>query len=118
MLIKPIQQSFGSSRVMVDKSHPKAVQKLIKSYPELSILGEKRDVYFRFAPSLKSASKTVMTMFKRGIDHVADIPEYAIEHQTGDQVYIYWEKDLYEEELPIQGNAIVQKVKKILDFTD
>ena len=118
MFINPVQQNFGSSRVLVDRAHTNAVRKLIKSYSELPIMGEKMDVFFKFTPSQKNALNTVMTVSRRGIDHVADIPEYALEHDTGDQVYIHWEKDISKEELPIHVNAIVQRAKEILGLAD
>ena len=60
----------------------------------------KYDVFVRFSESKMGDPRYVnMQIFRRGIDHVADIPEYAVSHNTGDSVYINWEKQLSEMEL-------------------
>ena len=118
MLINPISLNFESSRVRVSRAHEKSIRKTLKSLPELDIMARKQDVYFTFKPSEKNPMNTVMTIFKRGIDHIADVPEYALKHDTGDQVYINWTKDICKEELPTKPNVIIERAKQYLGFAD
>ena len=117
MFINPINQNFTSSRIKV-MNYPAKVKKSIKSLPEIQMMAEKKDVYFKFSPTKNNLEKTNMVILKRGIDHIADIPEYALTHDTGDQVYINWEKVLYEGEVSANKNSIIDKAKQILGFGD
>ena len=118
MFINPINQNFCSSRVKVSKAHTKAVQNKLKSYSEMEIMAAKRNVYLEFSPLADEQAKTRLRVFKKGIDHVADIPEYAVQNNTGDQVYIPWIRQIYQEDLSVERDNVVNSLKRILRFGD
>ena len=117
MLVNPINQNFESSRVMVSRKYPKQMRKNIKSINLLNAIAEKKGVYLKFSPS-KELGYTKMDVFRKGIDHVTDIPEYAVKNQTGDQVYISWEQKIGEKEMPLKRNAISDGVREFFGYAD
>ena len=117
MNINPINLSFKSYRVEVSKEYSKLIRKQISTSSVLNILAEKNDVFLKFTPS-KTLGNTLMQVFKKGIDHVADIPKYALAHDTGDQVYINWEEKIAELESPCVKDTIESKVKSFFGIVD
>ena len=53
-----------------------------------------------------------MTIFKRRIDHIADIPKFAIKNYVGASIYVPWEKVVFRREIP--ENVEVEEIKKCL----
>lgn len=117
MYINPINQNFMSSRVKAP-GYPAKIKRSLEKLPELQIIADKRNVYFKLSPSKNDLQKTMLTVFKRGIDHIADIPGYAMTHDTGDQVYINWETTIYEGEVPNNKEALVERVKQIFGYSE
>ena len=112
MLINPIQQNFGCSRISVSKVFTRDFKKAVKASSELKEIAKRNDIYFDFSKINLSQSYNMMTVFKRGIDHVADIPEFAIKNYIGDSIYIPWEKVVYKREIPENVEKIIYIVKK------
>lgn len=116
-MIEKICAKLRPSRVLVSSSYPKYARNYFKAIPEISKIAAKKDVFIRFSPVENPQKRNVvltrMEIFEKRIDHVADIPEYAVEHQTGDQVYISWEKKLYDANI-VRGKASI--LGKIKDF--
>ena len=99
MTINAIKSFFSPSRIEVAKNiRNRGID--FKKSPVLKQLAEQNDVFIKLSDSkLNDPAKINMQVFRRGIDHVCDIPEYALKHDTGDQIYINWEKKISESEV-------------------
>ncbi len=117
MYINPVDQSFTSYRIEVSKEYSKHLRKQIKTNPILEVVAEKNDVFLKFIPS-QNLGNTILQIFKRGIDHIADIPAYALKHNTGDQVYINWEEKIAELEIPCNQKSIEKKIRNLFGIID
>ena len=115
MQIAAIRNLFSPSRIEVAKEiKNRGID--FRNLPVLNLLAEKKDVFVSLSQSKKAPGLINMKVFKRGIDHVADIPEYAVQHQTGDQVYISWERKIDEADL--SPMAIEDRIKMFFGYND
>ncbi|MBE7711395.1 MAG: hypothetical protein E7Z92_04565 [Cyanobacteria bacterium SIG31] len=115
MSIKAIVGLFSPSRIEVAKSIRNRGMNF-KNLPVLNSIAEKQDVFVSLAESKKDPRLINMKIFRRGIDHVSDIPEYALEHQTGDQIYINWERKIDESD--VSPFALEDRMKKVFGHND
>ena len=107
MSIKAIGRFLSPSRVYVSRRLKKRGFDYLKC--ELNKTAYEKDVYVRIFESKKNPALFTMQIFRHGYDHVADIPEYAVKHQTGDTVYIAREKDVVTKDVDY-------KLANMLDF--
>jgi len=114
MLINSISQSFGCSRISVSKEYPKALQKTLKRTSELKEIAKKNDVYLNISPSKKDSSNTLITIFRKKISHICDKPELALSQDTGDRIYINWEKIIVQKETETNPESIVNSINYLL----
>ena len=92
MNIKSIREFLLPSQVSVSKK----VKKRGFSYfeKELNNIALNNDVFVHISESIKDPRLFNIKVLKKGYNHVVDIPDFAVKNQTGDSVYIAWEKEL------------------------
>ena len=61
---------------------------------ELNNIALNNDVFVHISESIKDPRLFNIKVLKKGYNHVVDIPDFAVKNQTGDSVYIAWEKEL------------------------
>ena len=111
MSIKAIGRFFSPSRIEVSKELNKRGFGYLKS--ELNKIAFDKDVYVRFSDSVKNKGLLEMQILHKGYEHVSDVPEYAVKHQTGDSVYVAVEKLLASEDIKPFG--VLKSLKSLLE---
>ncbi len=113
MFIKAIDRFFSPSRIEFTKElRLRGFGYLEK---ELNKAAHKRDVYVRLASSEKNTGMLTMEVLRKKYEHVADVPEYAVKHQTGDSVYVAVEKTIVSQD--IKPFDVLQSLKNILKIS-
>jgi len=119
MGIQAIKSFFKPSRIEIARNLRKdqVVKNMgLKSNAILNDIAEKQDIFIRFSQSAKDTLKMNMQVFRRGIDHVSDITDYAIKNQTGDQVYVHWEKKILDRDVYPLISTIENTVLNLFGF--
>ena len=114
MLLHPVSQNFGCSRISISKDYPKSLGKILKKSPELKEIAKKDNIYINFSNSEKNTNYTLLTILRKKIRHVTEVPEYAIKNNTGDNIYINWEKILIQRETESNAEKIIETIKYLL----
>ena len=113
MLIKAIDRIFSPSRVELSKELRLRGFGYLKK--ELNKVAHHSDVYVRLSSSEKNPGMLTMEILRKKFEHVADVPEYAVKHQTGDSVYVAVEKSLVTKE--IKPFDVLKSLKNILKIS-
>ena len=114
MLLHQVSQNFGCSRISISKDYPKNLEKILKKSSELKEVAKRDNVYINFSKSEKNTNNTILTILKKKIRHVTEVPEYALENNTGDSIYVNWEKVLIQRETESNAEKIIDTIKHLL----
>ena len=114
MAIEAIGRFFSTSRIEFSKELKNRGFGYFKK--DLNKAAYHKDVYVRIADSEKNRGLFTMEIFRKRFEHVADVPEYAVKHQTGDSVYVAVEKPLVTEE--VSPFSLVESLNNILKYLD
>ena len=114
-IIHSVKSAFGLSRVEFSRGFEKSKRKLFSDMPKVESLAKEHDVYVKLTPSQENNGRSLVQILKKGISHVADIPEYALKHDTGDQVYINWTEEIGKRDVASNEFAISNVIKQFCE---
>ena len=110
-MVHSVKSILGISRVQFSRSFSKPQKQIFSNMKKVENLAKEHDVYIKLMPSNERNGNSSVQVLKKGISHVADIPEYALTHNTGDQVYINWTKEIGKKDVPSNEFAISNVIK-------
>ena len=63
-----------NQRISTSRDFSRVQKKILKNMSEVKQQAKLNDIYFHFAPSKKGSDFVNMTVYKKGYDHITDIP--------------------------------------------
>ena len=116
--VKSVRSALGLSNIHLSNKFSKVQKRSIQNsdlYEELDKLAGIKGVDVKFKPINKGSQYTDFAiMTKSRYEHITDIQDYAVKHDTGDSVYIAVKPERLNPESPI--NTISSSVKAAFDF--